>query len=75
MIGDIRKLVAREPFVPFTIHMGDGSAIRVPTFDHILVTPQGSRVIVATDEDDYHIIAPLLISHLTLDSGSPISSI
>jgi hypothetical protein len=35
MIGDIRKLRAEKPFVPFTIHLGDGSALRVPTFDHI----------------------------------------
>ncbi|HYR57583.1 MAG TPA: hypothetical protein VEO95_03090 [Chthoniobacteraceae bacterium] len=74
MTGEIRELLETRPFVPFTIHLGDGSAIRVPTEDHILVLPNNARVIVATDGDDYHIIAPLLISHLTPDTGSPIAN-
>jgi hypothetical protein len=74
MIGDIRKLRAEKPFVPFTIHLGDGSALRVPTFDHIYVSPHGSSVFVATDGDDYHIVPPLLLSHLTIESGSPVSA-
>lgn len=74
MIADIRKLVEANPFVPFIIHLGDGSAVRVPTVDHIFVLPQGGRVIVATDGDDYHIIAPLLISHLTPAAGSPLAN-
>jgi hypothetical protein len=74
MIADIKKLVEAEPFAPFIIHLADGSAVRVPTVDHIFILPQGSRVIVATDGDDYHILAPLLISHLTPSKGSPLAN-
>lgn len=68
MIADIRKLLAVEPFVPFTIYMADGGHVRVPTVDHVLVFPQGSRLIVTHDDDDYEVLSPLLMSRIAVDA-------
>ncbi len=70
MTGEIRRLVSAKPFVPFTIHMGDGGSVRVPTQDHILVLPKGSRVIVSYDNDEWDVLSPLLMSRITVDSGA-----
>ena len=67
MIADLRKLVAHQPFVPFTIHTVDGGAIRVPTVDHVAVPPSGDRVFVFFDQGGYDTIRPLMISRLTVE--------
>jgi hypothetical protein len=68
MSADIRKLLAAQPFVPFTIHLADGGQVRVPTVDHVLVFPQGSRLIVTHDDDSYQVLSPLLISRIAVDA-------
>ncbi|MBV9128448.1 MAG: hypothetical protein JO117_10215 [Verrucomicrobia bacterium] len=67
MIGDLRRLIAARPFVPFTIHSADGSQARVPTVDHIAVSPTGARVIVFADDDSTILVSALLIAKLTVD--------
>ena len=67
MIADLRKLTAHRPFVPFTIHTGDGDAIGVSTVDHIAVPPSGDRMFVFFDQGRYDTIRPLMISRLTVD--------
>ncbi len=67
MIADLRKLISKQPFVPFTIHTVDGGALRVPTVDHIYVQPTGDRVFVSFDDGSIDWIRPLMISRLTVD--------
>jgi hypothetical protein len=67
MTADIRKLVHTVPFVPFTIHLADGGQVRVPTIDHVAVSPTGGRVIVFADDDTHDILSGLLISRITVD--------
>ncbi len=67
MVADIRKLIAAQPFVPFTIHLADGGQVRVPTVDHVAVAPTGVRVIVFGDDDTWTVVSPLLISRVTVD--------
>lgn len=67
MIADIRKLVHAVPFVPFTIHLADGGQVRVPSVDHVAVSPTGGRVIVFADDDTHDILSSLLISRITVD--------
>ncbi len=67
MIADIRKLVHAVPFVPFSIHLADGGQLRVPTVDHVAVSPTGGRVIVFADDDTHDILSSLLISRITVD--------
>ena len=67
MIADIRKLIDSAPFVPFTIHLADGGQLRVPTVDHVAISPAGGRVIVFADDDTHDVISPLLISRITVE--------
>jgi hypothetical protein len=68
MIGDPRRLVNASPFVPFTIHLADGGQLRVPSVDHIAVSPTGARVVVFADDDTVVHVFPLLISRVTVDA-------
>ena len=67
MIGDLRELIARRPFVPFTIHTVDGGAIRVPTLDHVHITPNANPVFVFYEDGRWNDIRPLMIRRLTVD--------
>jgi hypothetical protein len=67
VIADLRKIITKRPFVPFTIHTVDGGAMRVPTLDHVHVTPKGDRVFVFFDDGTLDWIRPLMISRLTVD--------
>ena len=74
MFSEIRKLIDATPFVPFTIHTANGRAFRVPTVDHIALPPAGGRVFVFGDKaGDYEVLSPLLIAHLSVESGEPAS--
>ena len=74
MTADIRKLVHATPFTPFTIHLADGGALRVPTVDHAAVPPAGGRVFVFGDDESYDVLSSLLISRITVDRASAPSS-
>ena len=77
MTADIRKLMHAAPFVPFTIHLANGGQLRVPTIDHIAISPAGGRVIVFSDDDTHDVLSSLLISRLTIErqtaNGKPSS--
>ena len=73
MIGDIRKHLEQQPFVPFTIHMANGRHIRVPTRDYILMV--GSRAIVSLATDDYDILPGLLMSGLSVDASASVAGL
>ena len=75
MFPEIRTLSNTTPFVPFTIHTADGRAIRVPTVDHVALPPAGGRVFVFGDKaGEYEVLSPLLIAHLSVESGAPAAS-
>lgn len=67
MVADIRGLIAKRPFVPFTIHTVDGGAAHVPTLDHVAITATGNRIFVSYDDGCYDAIRPLMISRVTVD--------
>ena len=67
MIGDLRRLIAARPFVPFTIHTTGGAQLRVPTVDHIAVSPTGARIVVFADDDGTILVSALLVSQITVD--------
>ena len=67
MINDIRELCETRPFIPFTIHLVDGGALRVPTVDHVHITPSPERVFVWHDDGKYNVLRPLMISRVTVD--------
>jgi hypothetical protein len=51
MVEKIRQLLHLVPFIPFKIRTTDGREYLVPTADHAVVRPSGTRVIVFGDED------------------------
>ena len=67
MVSDVRKLIENRPFIPFKIHLADGGELRVPTVDHVAISPSGGRVIVFGDDDGASIVSPLLISRITVE--------
>ncbi|CAN5774168.1 hypothetical protein BH20VER1_BH20VER1_26840 [soil metagenome] len=67
MIADLRELIGKRPFVPFTIHTVDGGAMRVPTLNHVHIAPKAGRVFVFYDDGRWDNIRPLMISRLTID--------
>ena len=69
MLGELRRLIAQRPFIPFVIHMAEGQGVRVPTVDHIAIAPNGARVVVFNDEGTTDFLSVLLISRITLDAA------
>ncbi len=74
MIGDLRRLIEAQPFVPFTVYTASGGQLRVPTVDHIAVSPTGARVVVFAGDDSAILVSPLLIGHIISDPASVPSS-
>lgn len=72
MTPDLRKLIAAEPFSPFTIHTADGGTLHVPTVDHIAVPPAGAPIFVFGDNENYEVLSPLLIARLSVERGGSI---
>lgn len=53
---DIRKLLRRHPFKPFTIHSTDGKALSVKHPDYCFVAPNNAVVYVYPTEDTREIM-------------------
>jgi hypothetical protein len=51
MVDKIRQLLHMMPFIPFKIRTTDGKEYLVPTADHAVVSPLGTRVIVFGDNE------------------------
>lgn len=64
MTADVRELLNKVPFRPFTIHLADGRSFEVPTPDHARVIP-GARVWVYSDASYMDVLPGLLISGIT----------
>ena len=66
--ADVQRLVRTRPFVPFRIHMSDGSMFTVPHTEFALVTHRRVVVAVPSEKDgmaqDMHICAILHITRL-----------
>ena len=69
MIDEIRKQLARVPFVPFSVRTSDGDEYSVPTVDHAYITPRGNRVIVTDDKGTVAILGPIHINSVIEQSN------
>jgi|CXWL01.1.fsa_nt_gi hypothetical protein len=63
-IDQIRKAVFAEPFIPFTISLGDGRRFEIRHPEFIMVPREASRIIVAESGEDYNVIDVLLVTSL-----------
>ena len=62
----IQEAVARGPF---TLHMADGKAYQVPSHDYIWFRQNSAYVMIADDEDYFHILPLLMISGLSFQEA------
>jgi hypothetical protein len=69
MLEELRKRIKAIPFLPFTVHGGDGRSFPVPHPDHILVTSKG-LVVIENDEGLLDILPILLVSGLRAQSAA-----
>jgi hypothetical protein len=66
----IRELMHVTPFVPFVIHMANGSAIRVPRTDFIAAGSDSPFVFVEDEKAYVHRINVMLIRSLEEDPSA-----
>ena len=64
-IDAIREARDTTPFKPFFVRTADGSAFEVTNHDYLLVAEQGQTVIVATEDQKFHILATDLIASIS----------
>ena len=69
---ELRELAKRHPFEPFTIHMNDGSRLRVAQPDNFLMPPRWKfGAIVAFDDGRFSVIALRNIAHVSTRGSWP----
>ena len=73
MLGELRRLLEKDRFEPFTIYMADGEQLHVPTRDHIAVSPKGIRVVVFDDEGIAKVLSGLLMTRVSFDDHAPVT--
>ncbi|MGH7175959.1 MAG: hypothetical protein ACREJC_01140 [Tepidisphaeraceae bacterium] len=66
----VREILAEQPFRPFTVHTGDGGAVRVLSREMAWLLPGGRTLMVATgrkigDDDELVTIDVFLITKIT----------
>ena len=58
----ISALLRAHPFVPFTIHISDGTTFKVPHVDFALLTPTGQTFYVAVHGE---MVERINVAHVT----------
>ena len=67
----LRKTLRTQPFRPFTLHMGDGRALRVRHPDFVWIPPEGRRTaIVSTGGEDFEIVDLMLVTSIEVGDGA-----
>ena len=69
MIGEIKKHLQENVFIPFMIHMADGRGVHIPTRDHIALSP--AKANVTHDNDSWDLLPSLRMTGLTVDLPAP----
>ncbi len=70
MLQEIRDLVGRAPFVPFTIHLADGRVLRIPHPDFVWLPRPGVFFVFHDERGSSERINPLLIVSVEGANGS-----
>ena len=67
----LRAALRAQPFRPFTLHMGDGRALRVRHPDFVWIPPEGRRtVIVSTGGEGFEIVDLMLVTSIEVANGA-----
>ena len=68
MLEELRKLMRAAPFRPFTLHMADGRAFRIPHPEHIMLMTNGV-IIVEDDEGLAEFLSPSLLASIATQTA------
>ncbi len=69
-VEQLRRVHHASPFQPYTIHLADGRALRVPHRDFLATAPSGRTVIVYQKDDSFNIVDLLLVTDLEVHTNS-----
>ena len=68
---ELRKQHRAQPFVPFTIHLADGRAFRVPHPEWMWMSPGSGRIVVVADgKNSFDLVDLLLVTSLEVNPPS-----
>ena len=72
-IESLRRIVKRQPFEPFTIHMNDGRALRVTHPDFVLLPPhwRSTELVVAFPDGTWDFVYVRNISSVRSKGKAP----
>jgi hypothetical protein len=73
MVEEIRKAIHATPFVPFTVALSDGRRLRVPTVDHVFLSPKGSSLHIYPDDDHVVWVSTLHVTSIEPDQEAAFS--
>jgi len=69
---DLKSLARRQPFNPFTIHMNDGSRLKVTQPDNFFMPPAWKfGAIIAFDDGRFSVIALRNVAHVATRGSWP----
>lgn len=63
--NQMRDILSAKPFLPFTIHLADGDALRVNHPELLTLSPGGRTGIVWTSDERFQIFDVLLVTELS----------
>ncbi len=67
----LREVLKRQPFTPFTISLSDGRRFRVPHPDWVWVPPEHARIFTVGAGDHFSIVDLILVTSIDFGNGSP----
>jgi len=68
-VEQFKSVLHAKPFIPFTIHMGDGRAFRVNHPDFVARSPSGRTIILYNQDESHSILDLLLMTELEVHSS------
>lgn len=61
---ELRKVLHKAPFTPFTIHLADGHFLHVPHPDFLALSGGGAVIVTSPREFDYTVVDLSLVTRL-----------
>ena len=69
-ISEIRDLLRKQPFRPFTIHLADGREFPIEHVDFLLISRSERSFVVAELDGGYEIIDPMMVTSLSVSEAT-----
>ena len=73
-IDEIRNVLRKQPFRPFTIHLVDGREFPIEHVDFLLISRSERSIVVEDIQGGYEIIDPMLVTSLSVSQATAESS-